>query len=173
MKKIIFSLCIYSLVLFSLTAQDYMYKNTISSVSEWKKVYENEQREKKIDNCENKINKTYSIEELANYMVNMPGSFLPLAYQEFTVPGSSFGIESANINGNGIDYLVSFAGTYGRIYIYGENLSTIPTHFPDLMGFKNGITFKNTNLTLIYTGIFVSTISNYGNRIEIPVFIAK
>jgi len=174
-------------ILLSPEAKEYMNENNITSVSEWiaynEKIEKEEetkraaikaQKEKeRLENLRIEKSKNYSFEDLVNYMTRMPDSVLPLPDTEFTVQGGAFGIESANIDGDGVDYLVSYAGNYGLIYIYGENLKTMPTHFVDGMGFKNGITFQNGYITLKYTGMSAPAISQYGNRIEVPIFIAK
>ncbi|WP_027728071.1 hypothetical protein [Treponema sp. C6A8] len=174
-------------VLLNSDAKDYMNKNTIASVWEWKQINEKKELEEEARQTEIKAQQekqrieilrkqkrnSYSIEDLADYMTRKPDSFLPLPDTEFTVPGGSFGIEAESIDGNGVDYLVSYSGNYGLIYIYGENLKTMSTQFVDGMGFKNGITFQNMYLTLKYTGMSAPAISKFGNRIEVPVFIAQ
>lgn len=168
-------------------AVSHMEKNNISSVSEWKSLIEKKEREEQRKVEELKIQKeierlaklkeqkrdTYSSEDLYLYMANLPDSFLPYPDKEFIVHGKAFAIETARINGNGIDYLVSYAGNYGLIYIYGENLTTMPTLFLDGMGYKEGITFQNDYITLKYTGKSELVLSKYGNKIDVPVFIAK
>lgn len=130
--------------------EDYKKKQEVKALEEQKKIKEH-----------------YKFEDLVDYMVKKPGSTLPNEGCSFYVsaPGS-FYIEDANIDGNGVDYLCSYAGQYGLIYIYGENLETMPS--------LGKITFHSLKpFSLTYTGKTALALSKYGNRVEVPIFIAQ
>ena len=114
-----------------------------------------------------KIKEHYGFTNLVDYMCSIPGSTLPNEGYSFYVEApASFVIEDASIDGKGVDYLCSYAGQYGLIYIYGENLETMPQF--------NRISFHSLKpFTLTYTGKTAPALSKYGNRVEIPIFIAK
>ena len=128
--------------------------------------YNKEQEIKALEE-QKRIKENYGFTDLVNYMCGMPGSTLPNEGSSFYVEApASFYIEDASIDGKGVDYLCSYAGQYGLIYIYGENLETMPN--------INRISFHSLKpFTLTYTGKTAPALSKYGNRVEIPIFIAK
>lgn len=119
----------------------------------------------------------YTMQDLLDFMQNVPGSHLPEEGQPIKVIGGFFAIEDVNIDGPGMDYLVTYSGTKHAsmcwsklIYIYSENMKT-----RKVAGFYNNPTFitNDTNITLKYTGHSVPAIGSEGNRIEVPIFIAE
>lgn len=122
----------------------------------------------------------YCQDYLIEYMCYRPDSTLPNVGCSFYIDSpSSFVVEDAHIDGVGVDYLCSFSGYYGLIYIYGENTKTMSTQVLDqdhpswgmwvnVNAFHPMIPFK-----LTYTGKTASALSRDGNSVEVPIFIAE
>lgn len=119
----------------------------------------------------------YTDEDLLNYLQNSPGSKLPSKEEYVKVKGGFFSVEDVNIDGPGVDYLVSFIGSKYQsmsfsklIYIYSENIKT--RKIPGSYSFPTVITI-DTDIVIRYTGYTAPAIREDGNRIDIPIFITE
>lgn len=122
---------------------------------------------------------SYGTFDLVNYLVGYPNSSLPEEGTEIWLSSSALSIVSANIDGDGVDYLAVYAGSSVMsspskyICIYAENIKTGRSSFYNLSGKLVYETTISSPITIIYTGKKVPAISKSGNRIEVPLFIEK
>lgn len=120
--------------------------------------------------------KKYTFDDLSDYLMNSPGSKLPPEGEKVFIIGGFFSVEYAAIDGDGMDYLVKDAGLklsgwFSRLlYLYGEGLKTHKTMSD---GYWPTVITIQDDMEIVYTGKTAPAVDAEGNRVEVPVFIAK
>lgn len=116
----------------------------------------------------------YTEQNLLDYLVDKPGSSLPAEGERIEVSAGLFSIESADIDGPGMDYIVKFVGArlsprvFSKlIYIYSEDMKT------EKLWQEQTIIINAETMFLFYTGKTAPAVNGSGNRVELPIFIAK
>jgi len=120
----------------------------------------------------------YTQMDLDQYMLDMPGSHLPDKGQEIFVRAGFFSVEYSNDDPlGGIDYLVASAsplnGAVGYsklLFIFSENIQT--RKLPPFQS-RPAYTTIFQDITIKFTGQFLTAINSRGQEVEVPIFITK
>jgi len=111
----------------------------------------------------------YTHHDLLEYIGRVPESTLPDKDTEIYISPHVFKVFDATIDGSGMDYLVGSSGNSRCIYIYGENLTVNPFGTLDTIR-ENPM--MEAIIILRYTGMECPAVIG-GNKVDVPVFIAK